>query len=301
MRILLTGVTGQVGGALALPLSRLGAVVTPKRSQLDLALPETITAALDGLSPELIVNPAAYTAVDRAEDEPELAYRVNAAAPEVMAKWAHHRGVPIIHFSTDYVFDGSGQAAWREIDKPAPLSIYGASKLAGEEAIRAVGGRYLIVRTSWVYADQGHNFMLTIARLAAERKQLRIVADQYGAPTSARVIADAVMKILERGGKGLGPFQKGCDLLHVACAGETNWCEFASAIIAGLRARDVKLQTERADPISTEDYPTKARRPQNSRLALNRLHDAFGISPPSWQQALQVELDALVERQRIAA
>ena len=203
MRILLTGVTGQVGAALRAPLECAGALVAADRSRLDLAQPENMAAALDEMAPDLIVNPAAYTAVDRAEDERELAFRVNAEAPGAMARWAASRGVPLIHFSTDYVFDGGGTRAWREDDATGPLSVYGASKLAGEDAIRSAGGPHLVVRTSWVYAATGANFLRTIARLARERDELRIVADQIGAPTSARLIADAVAKIVGKGGPPL--------------------------------------------------------------------------------------------------
>ena len=184
MRILVTGVSGQVGGALVARLPASATVLAADRSVLDLAAPQTIAGTLDRLAPDIVFNPAAYTAVDKAEDEPELAMRVNAEAPGAMARWAAARDVPLIHFSTDYVFDGSGERAWREDDAPQPLSVYGATKLAGENEIRSAGGTFLIVRTSWVYAAEGKNFLRTIARLARERSELRIVADQIGAPTS---------------------------------------------------------------------------------------------------------------------
>jgi dTDP-4-dehydrorhamnose reductase len=182
MRILLTGVTGQVGAALRASLETLGSVVAADRNLLDLSRPELLAAALDRTAPELVVNRAAYTAVDRAEDERELAFRVNGEAPGVIARWAAGRGVPLVHFSTDYVFDGSGERPWREDDPTGPLSAYGASKLAGEDAIRSAGGPHLIIRTSWVCAAVGSNFLRTIARLTRERRELRIVADQVGAP-----------------------------------------------------------------------------------------------------------------------
>jgi dTDP-4-dehydrorhamnose reductase len=290
MRILLTGVTGQVGGALVEPLRSIGAVVVADRGALDLARPEHIRAALDRIAPDLIVNPAAYTAVDRAEDERELAFRINAEAPGAIAQWAAGRGVPLIHFSTDYVFDGSGTRPWREDDPTGPLSVYGASKLAGEHAVRAAGGPHLIVRTSWVYAARGTNFLRTIVRLARERTELRIVADQWGAPTSARLIADAVAGIV--GGGGLADrFAAAGGLVHLAAAGETSWHGFATAIVAGLRARGVTLAAARIAPIATADYPTKAKRPANSRLDLTRLDSAFGIRPARWDAALAAELD----------
>src|SRR5262249_53202744 len=198
MRILVTGVSGQVGGAL-LPLLRDHDVVAADRATLNLAEADGIEAVLDRLAPEFIVNPAAYTAVDKAEDERELAMQVNAQAPGALARWARANDVPLIHFSTDYVFDGGGTALWRESDMTGPLSVYGASKLAGEQAIRAAGGDVLIIRTSWVYAARGANFLRTILRLARERKELRIVADQIGAPTSAPLIAETVARLMSGG------------------------------------------------------------------------------------------------------
>ena len=222
MRILVTGVTGQVGGAL---VSRLAARTHRggrRRSRVCsiFPMPAAIAGRLDELAPDLIVNPAAYTAVDRAEDERELAFRINAEAPGAIARWAAARGVPLIHFSTDYVFDGSGERPWREDDRTGPLSAYGASKLAGEDAVRAAGGVHLIIRTSWVYAAKGANFLRTIARLAAERKELRIVADQFGAPTSAEVIAEAVTGIVAAGGPPLAErFAAAGGLVNVATSG----------------------------------------------------------------------------------
>jgi dTDP-4-dehydrorhamnose reductase len=294
MRILLTGVTGQVGGALRTPLSEIGTVLTADRGQLDLSRLDTISAALDLLQPDLIVNPAAYTAVDLAEDECDLAFRINADAPAALARWAAPRGVPLVHFSTDYLFDGSGETPWREEDMPAPLSVYGASKLAGELAIREAGGEYLIVRTSWVYAAQGRNFLRTIARLARERKELSIVADQFGAPTSARMIADAVMTILrDDASNGGRAFARDVGLINVSAAGETSWHGFATAIVEGLKQRGVGIEAERVVAIKTADYPTKATRPQNSRLDHRRLKDVFGVAMPSWSEALAIELDGL--------
>jgi dTDP-4-dehydrorhamnose reductase len=294
MRILLTGVTGQVGAALRAPLERTGSLVAADRNRLDLAQPESVAAALDGIAPDLIVNPAAYTAVDRAEDERELAFRINAEAPGAMARWAASRGVPLIHFSTDYVFDGGGTRAWREDDATGPLSVYGASKLAGEDAIRSAGGAHLIVRTSWVYAATGANFLRTIARLARERDELGIVADQIGAPTSARLIADAVAEIVGKGGPPLlERLRASRGLVNVAAAGETSWHGFATAIVEGLKARQVALRVQTVRPIRTQDYPTKARRPANSRFDLTRLREVFGVETLDWHDALDRELDVL--------
>ena len=189
MRILLTGITGQVGSALRGPLASLGTVLVTDRNMLDLTRPSEIPGILDAMAPDLIVNPAAYTAVDQAEDEQELAYCVNAAAPRAMARWAASNDVPIVHFSTDYVFSGTGDRPWREDDPTAPLSVYGASKLAGEIAVREAGGSHLVIRTSWVFASKGKNFLNTVVRLARERSELRIVGDQVGAdvvPVSRR-------------------------------------------------------------------------------------------------------------------
>lgn len=294
MRILLTGVTGQVGGALLGPLSNSGIVLAPSRSECDLAMPLTIRRFLDDCKPDLIVNPAAYTAVDRAEDEPDLAFRVNAESPREMAHWAFSHDVPFVHFSTDYVFDGSGEAAWREDDRTAPLSVYGKSKLAGEKAIRGAGASSLIVRTSWVYANQGRNFMSTVARLAAERNELRIVCDQIGAPTTARAIASAVTGIVEADLPSLRNRMGSCETVNITCAGETSWFGFANAIVEGLRKRNLEVRAERIIPITSEDYPTRAVRPHNSRLDPTRAREVFSIKMPSWQEALDVELAAFV-------
>jgi dTDP-4-dehydrorhamnose reductase len=294
MRILLTGVTGQVGAALRAPLESAGSLVVAHRTELDLARPELVAGVLDRVAPDLIVNPAAYTAVDRAEDERELAFRVNAEAPGEMARWAAARGVPLVHFSTDYVFDGSGARPWREDDATGPLSVYGASKLAGEEAIRSAGRPHLVIRTSWVYAASGANFLRTIARLARERDELGVVADQIGAPTSARLIADVVAKIVGNAGPRLiERLHASRCLVNVAAAGETSWHGFASAIVEGLKARGVPLRVQTVRPIRTQDYPTKAKRPANSRFDLTRLREAFGVETPDWRNALDRELDAL--------
>src|SRR3984957_8627750 len=243
MRILVTGVTGQIGGALlprlqglrveglrveGLPVESLATTLAADRAVLDLSMPQAIPSTLDRLTPDIIVNPAAYTAVDKAEDEPELAMRVNAQAPGVIARWAAARHAPLIHFSPDYVFDGSGERAWREDDSPHPLSAYGASKLAGEDEVRAAGGTYLIVRTSWVYAAAGKIVLRSIARLARERAELRIVADQIGAPTSAALIADTIARILSDGIESLRArcLQSG-GRIHFAAAGGGGACAFS--------------------------------------------------------------------------
>ena len=298
MRFLVTGISGQIGSEAARRFGELGDVVAADRAMLDLSRPSRLAAKLDALAPEVIVNPAAYTAVDRAEDERELAFIVNADSPGVMAKWAAERGVPFIHLSTDYVFDGSGERPWQEDDPVAPLGAYGASKLAGEKNIRAAAGPHLIVRTSWVYAARGANFLRTISRLARERHELKVVVDQVGAPTSAAFVADTLATIVRKNlGDLTSALAAGGGVVHVAAAGHTSWHGFATAIVEGLRRRGAPLAVQRLIPIPSTDYVTKAARPLNSRLDLTRLRDVFRISPPPWQSLLEPELDTLVSTQ----
>jgi dTDP-4-dehydrorhamnose reductase len=221
---------------------------------------------------------------------------VNAEAPGIMARWCASHGVPLIHFSTDYVFDGHGARPWSEDDAPLALSVYGASKLAGEERIRAMGGCSLIIRTSWIYAAHGTNFLRKIAELAETRKELRVVADQVGAPTSAALIAECLRRMLET---GLLIFREKAreahGLVHLAASGEASWYDFATRIVEGLKSRGVGLVAERIVPVRTEEYPFRAPRPLNSRLNLGRLRAVFGITPPHWQEALNPELDKLAQ------
>jgi dTDP-4-dehydrorhamnose reductase len=302
MRILMTGMSGQVGGALAPRLEAIASVIRADSKSFDLARPDLLPSSLDRLAPDLIVNAAAYTAVDRAEDEPDRAMAVNAAAPEVIARWAAPRAVPLIHFSTDYVYGGEGDRPWREDDPPRPLNVYGASKLAGDIAVLAAGGSPLILRTSWVYAARGKNFLRTIAALARERQELRVVADQIGAPTSAALLADLVGRIVAEGLPALRERSaRAKGLVHLAASGETSWHGFACAIVEGLRARGVALAVERVLAIRSEEYPTRARRPRNSRLDLPRACEVFGITPKHWRDALAPELDRLAAEYRMAA
>jgi dTDP-4-dehydrorhamnose reductase len=295
MRILLTGTDGQVGGALQPLLGDHGTIIAPEIAEFDLSKPETLVGKLDSFKPDLIINPAAYTAVDRAEDERELAFLINARGPEAIAQWAAKHRAPLVHFSTDYVFDGSGDKPWREDSPTGPLSVYGASKLAGDTAIQAAGGPHLIARTSWVYAAKGANFLRTIARLAGERKELRIVADQIGAPTTAKAIANAVTSIVLPNLSDLSDlFAHKGGVVNLVCTGETSWHGFASAVVKGLRSRGVKLAVETIVPIATADFPTKAKRPGNSRLDLSRLKNEFGVTMTPWQIALEVELDEYI-------
>jgi dTDP-4-dehydrorhamnose reductase len=298
VRILLTGIKGQLGSALQVPLTSLGTVLAADRSLLDLTRPRELPGILDAMAPDLIVNPAAYTSVDQAEDERELAYRVNAEAPRAMASWAASNNVPMVHFSTDYVFNGIGDRPWREDDRTGPLSVYGASKLAGEIAIGEAGGSHLIIRTSWVFASKGKNFLNAIVRLARERSELRIVDDQVGAPTSARSLAEGLISILSTtDGNGRGElvrrFEAAGGLVHMSASGETSWYGFACAIVDGLRRRDAQLAVNNIIAIPTREFPTKAARPHNSRLDLGRLEKILGVQMPDWRHSLDRELDGL--------
>jgi dTDP-4-dehydrorhamnose reductase len=294
MRILLTGVSGQVGSAILRRFRGPGTLIPAGRDTLDLSRPAEIGGHLDDIAPDVILNPAAYTAVDRAEDERELAFTINAEAPHELARWAARRAVPLVHLSTDYVFNGAGERPWREDDATAPLNAYGASKLAGEQAVREAAGPHLILRTSWVYAVHGTNFLRTIARLGVEREELSIVADQIGSPTPADCIADVLVTILERHHADLPKaFAAVGGLVHVTAGGATSWHGFAEAILDGLRQRGIATATRRLLAIPSQDYPTKAARPLNSRLDLSRLAHVFGLSPPPWDELLERELDDL--------
>lgn len=286
MKILLTGSSGQVGWELQRTLATLGEVVAPRRDALDLSDMHNLRDFVRTLKPELIVNPAAHTAVDRAESEPALARAINAIAPAILAEEAARLGVPLVHFSTDYVFDGSKKTPWLETDITHPLGVYGATKLEGEQAIREQGIAHLILRTSWVYGLRGGNFLLTMQRLFRERDNLRIVADQIGAPTWSRSIAEATAQILAR-----RPFVQPelSGVYHLTCSGSASWHDFAEAILIRtplMEGRQVTLH-----PIPASDYPTPASRPANSVLDNSKLHAAFGIVMPHWQTALDLCLD----------
>jgi dTDP-4-dehydrorhamnose reductase len=271
LKILLVGRNGQVGRELARSLAPLGEVQALGREQLELTDPNAIRKTVRAAAPEVIVSAAAYTAVDRAESEPDLAFSVNANAPGVLAAEAARLGALLVHYSTDYVFDGAKSGPYTEADVPHPLNVYGASKLAGEQAIAASGCRYLVLRTSWVYGPHGSNFMLTILRAARERPQLRVVDDQVGAPTSSLAIARATAQVLRAGGEGL---------YHMSAGGKTSWCGFARAILA--RAR---LETP-VVPIRSDEYPAAARRPRNSLLDNSRLGATFGVTLAPWEEGL---------------
>lgn len=288
-RILLTGSNGQVGWELARSLSTLGEVVATDSKSLDLADPDAIRRVMADVRPRIVVNPAAHTAVDKAESEPDRARALNAVAPGILAEETEKLGALLVHYSTDYVFDGSGEAPWREDDATGPLNVYGASKLGGEQAIRERCRRHLIFRTSWVYGLRGANFLLTMRRLMKERPELKIVADQIGAPTWCRHLAEATAQVLAQVQSPL----KGADkpepwgVYHMTNAGETSWLGFAEAI----QALDAPETPARLHPIPSSDYPTPARRPLNSRLNNGKLERVFGLRLPHWRDALRLCLD----------
>ncbi len=283
MKVLITGANGQVGWELQRALAPLGEVVALSHAQLDLANADAIRQALRHAAPDLIVNAAAYTAVDRAEEEPALAQAVNGDAPGILAEEAQRLHAALVHYSTDYVFDGSKGAPYEEIDATNPRSVYGATKLAGEKAISAVDCAHLILRTSWVYGARGKNFLLTMQRLAREREELRVVDDQHGAPTWSRMLAEATASIvsqcLHQGTVADRLRDKG-GLYHLSAAGQTTWFGFASAIVA----QGEKLP--RMTPITTADYPLPAARPAYSVLANDKIARHFGIRLPDWQHSL---------------
>ncbi|MDP2826154.1 MAG: dTDP-4-dehydrorhamnose reductase [Sulfuritalea sp.] len=279
MRILLTGASGQLGRELKRSLACLGEVVACDRRQLDLADPDTLRDAVRAIAPTVIVNAAAYTAVDKAEAEPEVAEAINAVAPAILAEEARRLGALLIHYSTDYVFDGAKPTPYGEDDLPAPLSTYGRSKHAGELAIAASGVHHLIFRTSWVYGLHGANFMKTMLRLGRERDELRVVGDQIGAPTWARHLADATALILARREVPSG-------LYHLAASGETSWHGYAEAIFAEAQRAGLMEKSPVVHRITSADYPLPASRPANSRLDCSRLRRDFGLALPDWRTGL---------------
>jgi len=287
-RILLTGARGQVGWELRRTLSCLGDVVALDSRDMNLADGDAVRQRVRNVAPQLIVNPAAYTAVDKAESEPELARTVNAVAPGILAEEAGRLGALLVHYSTDYVFNGSGTTPWREGDVGDPLNVYGATKLEGERAIQATGCRHLIFRTSWVYGARGSNFLLTMRRLMRERPELKIVADQVGAPTWSRDLAEATALVLGQIASPASGFAQAepWGVYHMTNAGETSWHGFAEAIQA-LDGTGAYLL-----PIPSSEYPTPAARPLNSRLNNDKLEQMFGIRMQDWRAALALCLEA---------
>lgn len=289
MTILIFGKTGQV----ARELQALAPVIAPMivlgRGEADLAVPGACAAAIEHYAPTAVINAAAFTAVDRAEDEEELATQINGAAPAETAKACAARDIPFVHLSTDYVFDGSGETSWRPDDRVAPISAYGRSKLSGEQGVVEAGGRYAILRTSWVLSAHGQNFVKTMLRLGAQRDQLSVVADQFGGPTPAAAIAQACLSIAEQ--LADDPAKRGT--YHFAGAPDTSWADFARAIFvqAGLACE--------VQDIGTSDYPTPARRPANSRLDCSATEAVFGIKRPNWQYGLAAVLQDLKQKDTV--
>lgn len=288
MRILLTGCTGQVGWELQRTLAPLGEVMATHRSRLDMADPAQAAALVRETAPQIIVNAAAYTAVDKAESEAALARVINALTPGAMAEEARRCGALFVHYSTDYVFDGLSQKAYTESDPVNPCSVYGRSKEEGEQRIRQSGVRHLILRTSWVYGVRGQNFMLTMLRLARERDRLRVVADQIGSPTWSRMIAEATAALIVK----VADQAAMAETLNLSSQGAVSWHGFASAIVERGAALGL-CPLKPVDPIGTAEYPTPARRPANSVLDGSRLRDRFGLQLPSWNHALDLCLEDL--------
>jgi dTDP-4-dehydrorhamnose reductase len=295
-RILLIGATGQIGRELRRSLQPLGRVVCTSRSpgnaaagalELDLRRPTTIPAVLDRVHPDLVVNAAAYTDVEQAEQEADLAMVINGIAPGVLAEETRRLGAALVHFSTDYVFQGTGDMPWHEQDTPHPINAYGHSKLVGEDAIRGTGADHLIVRTSWVYGSEGRNFVLTMLRLGSERETLHVVDDQLGAPTSARLVADITAQVLAQARGQFVPFlARHGGTLHVSCRGATTWHGLAVEVFQQARRHGAALRVQEVKPITSAEYGCLVQRPANSRLDCRHLRDCFGLIPPDWSTDL---------------
>ena len=291
-KMLVFGRSGQVGWELRHKLACLGQVTGVEYPEIDFSNPDSIRNAVRAAEPAVIINAAAYTAVDKAESEPALAWAINGTAPGVLAEEAKRLGSILVHYSTDYVFDGTKQGSYVETDAPNPLNVYGQTKLAGDEAIQSVGGDFLILRTSWVYGSRGSNFLLTMLRLAKERPELRIVDDQIGAPTSSECIAQATANLLAQllapTGGGL---QGRSGIYNLTNAGETTWFGFAKAFLT----KQYGAATPNLIPITTGEFPRPARRPANSRLSCQRVEETFGVRMPHWEDALSLVLETLAE------
>lgn len=295
MKILLTGKNGQVGFELRRALAVLGDVLAVDQQECDLTNEQAIRQLVRNFSPDVIVNPAAYTAVDKAESDAEVAFAVNALAPKVLGEEAAKLGAWVLHFSTDYVYDGEKQGAYVETDPTAPQSVYGASKLEGEHALIASGAKHVILRTCWVVGAHGGNFAKTMLRLAKERERLTVVADQFGVPTSAALLADVSAHIVRQvclqanGGALAGVY-------HAAASGSSNWHEYACYVIERARAAGhaIHVAPEAVLPIGSHEYPVPAKRPKNSRLDTTKLREAFGLNLPSWQSGVDHILDQIL-------
>lgn len=298
-RILLTGASGQVGGELLRVLKPLGEVIAPSRAEMDLASAASVREMIRAVRPRWIVNPAAYTAVDKAESEPELAYAINAEALRAIGQEARTFGAGVIHFSTDYVFDGLAKAPYRETDATGPVSVYGASKLAGEIALDESGAKHMIFRTSWVYGTRGKNFLLTILKAARERERLRVVADQHGAPTWNRDLARMTAEVIGRceadaqgGDLAIYPANTG-QTYHAAGSGETTWHGFAVEAVRLQQEKEPGMRFAEIEAIATAEHPTAAKRPANSRMNCDRLKERFGWTMMDWRRSLREVLAEL--------
>lgn len=290
MKVLLLGKNGQVGWELQRSLAVLGELValdldSPPPLTADFARPGTLAATVRAVAPDLIVNAAAHTAVDKAESEPALAQAINAEAPAVLAAEAARTGAWLVHYSTDYVFDGSGTEPWHEDSPTGPLSVYGRTKLEGEQAIRASGCRHLILRTSWVYGARGGNFARTMLKLAQERDRLRVIDDQFGAPTGADLLADLTAHLV----RSLRDDPAHGGTYHAVAAGQTSWHGYARHVVEFARAAGVPITVapDAIEAVPTSDFPTPARRPHNSRLATERLRRTFGLTLPDWRSGVE--------------
>jgi len=300
MKLLLTGASGQLGHVLAARLCNIGDIIAPTHSQMDLTDADAIRRVVVATQPDLIINAAAYTAVDQAEAQPQLAYAINAIAPAILAQQAQFLSIPLIHFSTDYVFDGNGSTPYREDHLPQPRNIYGMSKLAGEHAIAAYCENYWILRTSWVYGAHGSNFLKTILRLAQERDTLNVVDDQIGAPTWTHSIADALMHMLSAADAQeiAQRINTSHGLYHLTATGSTSWHHYARTIVHMLSTLHMPLRLQESDisALPSSAYPTAATRPLNSRLCVDKLQEAFALTLPHWQSALTDCIEELTGR-----
>ena len=296
MKIVLLGKNGQVGWELQRSLSYLGQVIALDVDSVegcgDFTQPENLVATLHAMQPDVIVNAAAHTAVDKAESETELAFQINAHTVESIAKAAQQLDCWLVHYSTDYVFDGSGTSPWMEEDTPAPLNVYGESKLAGEQAIQRHCSKYLIFRTSWVYSARGHNFARTMLRLAQNHARLTVINDQYGAPTSAELLADCTAHAINVAFKQ--PQVAG--LYHLVASGETTWYHYAQFVFTFAQQHGINLQVTEVEPVDSSAYPTPAQRPHNSRLATEKFTATFGYQLPDWQHGVQRMLHEITEK-----
>lgn len=299
MRLLVTGARGQVRLELSRSLLSLGDVVALDHRQCDFSRPERLPNLIRSIKPDVIVNTAAYTAVDKAEREEKLAMTVNGTAVGVIAEESRKAGIVLVHYSTDYVFDGGKQTPYTEEDVPNPINAYGRSKLAGDAAVRQAGGAYVVLRTSWVYAGRGHNFLRTILRLAGERDELRIVDDQIGAPTWTRDIANATAAIVRTVCRERAQGQFASGIFNLAASGATNWHGFAKAILEDATRLGLLQRVPQLKPIPSEEYPVAAARPKNSRLAGDRISKRFGIALPDWKHGLALCIEEIKSGEQV--